>query len=416
MSLTARVLLALVAGLGIGVAISVSSNPSLQALPAFIEPVGTIWVNALRMVVIPLVVSAVIIGVNSLPDSSSIGRIGGRALLVCLVILASAATFAVVVGPIVMSMLVIDPAAAAVMRESATAASGTAVENAQKIVGFSQWLVDLVPTNPIKAMADGAMLPLIVFTVLLGLAITRVDAKHRDPLLKLSQGILDASLTLVRWVLIAAPLGVFALTVPLATRLGIAAAGAVIYYVIAVSAMLLAFMGLLYAAAWIIGKQNPRAFARACAPAQAVAVSARASLVTLPAMLQGAEALGVPLPVRSFFLPLAAATFRTGSAIMIPVGVLFMARLYGVDLGAQQLATIALMGIATTFSVPSIPGGTIIVMVPVLLAADLPVAAVGLLLGVDTIPDMFRTATHVTADMTAAAILARYEPDPGRQV
>ena len=262
-------------------------------------------------------------------------------------------------------------------------------------------------------MADGAMLPLIVFSVLLGVAITRIDGTHRASLLKVTQGVLDASLTLVGWVLLAAPLGVFALTVPLATRLGLAAAGAVLYYVISASLMLLAFSGLLYVAAWIFGNVSPRAFARACAPAQAVAVSARASLVTLPAMLQGAEVLGVPLPVRSFFLPLAAAMLRTGSAIMIPVGVLFMARLYGVELGAGQLATIALMGIATTFSVPSIPGGTIIVMVPVLVAADLPVAAIGLLLGVDTIPDMFRTATHVTADMAAATILGRYERASG---
>jgi proton glutamate symport protein len=119
------------------------------------------------------------------------------------------------------------------------------------------------------------------------------------------------------------------------------------------------------------------------------------------------------LPIRSFFLPLAAATFKAGSAVMIPIGVLFMARLYGVDVSAQQLVTIALMTVVTTFSVPGVPGGTIIVMVPVLLAVDLPVAAVGLLLGVDTIPDMFRTGTHVTADMAAATILARFEPAIG---
>jgi len=173
--------------------------------------------------------------------------------------------------------------------------------------------------------------------------------------------------------------------------------------------MLTAFMALLYLAAWLIGGQSPRAFARACAPAQAVAASARASMATLPAMLQGAESLGLPMSVRSFFLPLAAASFRTGSAIAIPMGVLFLARLHGVPIGGTQLATIALMGIVTTFSVPSIPGGTIIVMVPILMAADLPVSSVGLLLGVDTIPDMFRTATHVTADMSAATILSRFE-------
>ncbi|MEP6733068.1 MAG: dicarboxylate/amino acid:cation symporter [bacterium] len=411
MTLTTKVLIALAAGLGIGVAISVSGNDALLSVPRYLEPVGTLWVNALRMIVIPLVMSAILIGINSLPDTRTIGRIGGRALVLALIILFCAATFAVLVGPIVLSRLSIDPAAAQAMRTSAAAASGDAVQNAKKIVSFSEWLVGMVPTNPIKAMADGTMLPLIIFTVLFGLALTRVNDVGRAALLRVTEGVLDASLALVRWVLAAAPIGVFALTVPLATRLGVAAAGAVIYYILAVSGMCLLFMALLYLAALLIGRVDIRSFARACAPAQAVAVSSRASLVTLPAMLEGAAELALPVPVRSFFLPLAAATLRTGSAIAIPTGVIFLARLYGVDLSATQLVTIALMGVVTTFSVPSIPGGTIIVMVPVLLAANLPVAAVGLLLGVDTIPDMFRTATHVTADMTAATILARFEPE-----
>ena len=411
MSLTTKVLIALAAGLGVGIAISSSGNPMLQAIPGYLEPLGTMWVNGLRMTVVPLVVTAIVIGVNSLPDQRSVGRIGGRALLLALVILASAAIFAVVAGPIAMSFLKIDASAAAALRASAVTSSGTAVQNAQKIVGVSQWLVDLVPTNPIKAAADGAMLPLIVFTLLFGLAITRIAADGRGVLMRVMQGVFEASLTLVHWVLLAAPIGVFALTIPLAQRLGLAAAGAVVYYVAVVSAMCTAFMALMYLAAWLIGKQPLRTFARACAPAQAVAFSARSSLVTLPAMLDGADSiLHLPLPVRSFFLPLAAATFKAGSAIMIPIGVLFMARLYGVEVSTQQLVTIALMTVVTTFSVPGVPGGTIIVIVPVLLAVDLPVAAVGLLLGVDTIPDMFRTGTHVTADMAAATILARFEP------
>jgi Na+/H+-dicarboxylate symporter len=415
MSLTTRVLIALAAGLGVGIDISSSSNPTLHAIPGWLEPLGTIWVNALRMTVVPLVVTAVVIGVNSLPDPRSIGRIGGRALALALLILTSAATFSVVVGPIAMSFLEIDAGAAAALRASAVASSGAAVQSAQKIVGLSQWLVDLVPSNPIKAMADSAMLPLIVFTLLFGLAITRIVSDDRAALMRVMQGIYEASLTLMHWVLLAAPVGVFALTIPLAQRLGLAAAGAVLYYVGVVSVMCIAFMALLYLAAWLIGRKDPRTFARACAPAQAVAISARSSLVTLPAMLEGADSLlHLPLAVRSFFLPLAAATFKAGSAIMIPIGVLFMARLYGVDVSPAQLVTIAMMTVVTTFSVPGVPGGTIIVIVPVLLAADLPVAAVGLLLGVDTIPDMFRTATHVTADMSAATILARFEPASAR--
>ena len=411
MSLTTRVLIGLTAGLALGIAISSSGNATLLRIPVWLDPVGSIWVNAMRMIVVPLVVSAILIGVNSLPDPRSVGRIGGRALVLALIMLTCAATFAVTVGPIAMSLLTIEPSAAEALRASASSTSGEVVQSTQKIVGLSQWLVELVPTNPVKAAADGAMLPLIVFTLLLGLAVARISVIGRDQILRVAQGVYEASLTLVHWVLALAPLGVFALTVGLATRLGLAAAGAVVYYVVVVCAMMIAFMIFLYLAAWLIGRQPLATFARACAPAQAVAVSARSGLVTLPALLEGSDkVLHLPLAIRSFFFPIAVAIFKCGSAVMIPVGVLFMAKLYGVHVGAPQLVTIALMTVVTTFSVPGIPGGTIIVMVPVLLAADLPIAAVGILLGVDTIVDMVRTATHITGDMAAASILARYEP------
>ena len=411
MSLTTKVLIALVAGLAIGIAISSSGNATLHLIPGLLEPIGTIWVNGLRMTVIPLVVSAILIGIASMPDSRSIGRIGGRALLLFLVVLMSSAAFTVLVGPLVLSGLTIDPAAASTLRANAQSASGDALQSAQKIVGFGQWLVDLVPTNPIKAMADGAMLPLIAFTLLFGIAVTRIGADSRDQLMRVVQGVNEASIMLVRWVLVAAPVGVFALSVPLATRLGVAAAGAVVYYVVAVSAMCIVSMALLYLTAWLIGGQSVRRFARGAAPAQAVAFSSRSSMVALPAMLEGAEAvLGLPLSIRSFFIPLAVATFRCGAAIAIPFGVLFVAKLYGVQLSAQQLVAVALTSVVTTFSAPGIPGGSIIVMVPVLLSVGLPVGAVGLLLGVDTIPDMFRTTTNVTGDMAVATVLARFEP------
>ncbi len=411
MTLTSRVLIALVTGLAAGVAISSSGSAALLAIPVYLEPIGTIWVNALRMTVIPLVVSSILIGVGSLPDSRGIGRIGGRAVMLFFVTLAAAAAFALIVGPLVLAPLRIDPASADMLRAQAEGASGQATQSAQKIAGFGQWLVDLVPTNPVRAAADGAMLPLIMFTLLLGIAMTRIADQSRALLMRLAQGVNAASMVLVGWVLVAAPLGVFALSAPLATRLGVAAAGAVVYYIVSASAMNAIFTALMYVAAWSLGKAKVRTFARAAAPAQAVAFSARSSVVALPALLRGADAeLHLPLPIRSFFLPLASAVFRAGSAVMLPFAVLFIAKLYNVDLSGPQLVTVGLTTILTTFSVPGIPGGSIIVMVPVLLAVGLPVGAVGVLLGVDTIPDMFRTTTHVTADMAAATILARFEP------
>lgn len=410
MSLTTKVLIGLIAGLALGILVAASGNPQFVLLTSWLEPLGTLWINAIRMTVIPLVVSAILVGVTSLPDLRSMGRIGGRAVLLFLVMLALASTFAVVIAPPLFAALPIDPTAVEALRASAGATPGEAIQTAESVVSARKWLVDLIPTNPIKAAADGAMLPLIMFTVAFGLALSRVTGAARESFLNSVQAVLDASLTLVRWVIAVAPLGVFALSVPLATRLGLAAAGAVIYYVLIVSALCTAFMALLYLIAWIAGGVPIRTFARATMPAQAVAFSSRSSLVSLPPMLEGSETiLRLPVEIRSFLLPLAVATFRTGGAIGIPVGVLFLARLYGIDLGAAQLATIAVMSVLTTFTVPGIPNGSILVMVPVLTAAGLPAAGIGLLFGVDTIPDMFRTATNVTGDMSAAVLLSRGE-------
>jgi Na+/H+-dicarboxylate symporter len=362
------------------------------------------------MTVIPLVVSAILIGVTSMPDPGHVGRIGGRASVAFLVLLGVAATFATVVGPLALGALRIPPFAAAVLRASAANATDL-VMAAPKPVGPGQWLVDLVPSNPFKSAADGAMLQLIVFALLTGVAVSRIGEAPRDALMRVVQAVYETALMLVRWVLVAAPVGVFALAVSLATRLGVAAAGAVVFYVGAVSAMTLGFALVFYAVAWLIGRRSLPDFARACVPSQVVAFSSRSSLVSLPALLQGADdVLHLPVAIRSFVLPLAVAMFRPAGAIAIPMGVLFVARLYGVELTAPQLVAVAVAAVLTTFSAPGIPGGSILVMVPVLVSAGLPAQAVGLLIGVDAIPDMFRTLTNVTGDMAVATVLARFEP------
>lgn len=409
MSLTTKVLIALVAGLAVGIGISMADSPALMRLVGAIEPVGTLWINAIRMTVIPLVVGSIIVGVTAAPDTSTIGRIGGRALALFVVLLFAGAVFAVIAAPPLFAMLPIDQAAADALRGSATAAAGATAENARRLPTFAQWFVELVPTNPVKAAADGALLPLIIFSLTLGLAITKVSDEGRDILQRFFRGVADASLTLVRWVLALAPIGVFALSVPLAARLGLAAAGALAGYIVVTSAICAVFgLVVLYALPALLGGTNLAAFARAILPAQAVALSARSSLAALPAMMDSARTrLGLPEPIAAFFLPLAASTFRVGGALGITTGIVFIARLYGVELAPSQLSTIVLTVVLTTFSIPGIPAGSIVAMVPAMVAAGVPVEGMGVLLAVDTIPDMFRTTTNVTGDMAAAVVLGR---------
>jgi Na+/H+-dicarboxylate symporter len=405
-SLTIRVLIALVAGLALGTALSGSDSESLRALASAIEPLGTLWVNAIRMTVIPLIVSSLIAGIASAPDTSAVGRVGGRALIIFFATLAAAAVFSALVAPPLLAILDIGASASDALR-GAGESTDVAARSAQ-LPTFRQWLVDLIPQNPIRAAADGAILPLIVFSVVLGLAFTRIPAATSAPIVRFFQGLSAAMLVLVRWVLALAPIGVFGLAVPLAMRLGMDAAEAVVKYVVLASALCAVFIVALYPVAAALGRVPIARFARATLPAQAVAFSSRSSLAALPAMIDGAQrTLGLSPTITSFFLPLSASVYRIGTVIGQTVGVLFLARLYGGEIEASLLATVVVTSVLTSFSVPGIPGGSILVMVPVLLAAGLPVDGVGILLGVDTIPDMFRTTTNVTGHMAAAAILGR---------
>lgn len=411
MSLTTKVLVALALGMALGVIISLAGSPALSGLVAVIEPVGTLWINAIRMTVVPLVVGSIIVGVTAAPDSRTIGRVGSRALVLFLALLVVAGIFAALLAPPMMRLIPLDPAAVAALRASGAQATSAAAESVQKIPAFTDWLIALVPVNPVKAAADGAMLPLIVFSLCFGLALARLTGEVRAQMVRFFRGVADAALVLVGWVLAAAPIGVFALAVPLAARLGVSAAGALLGYVVVTVAIVVAFAILvLYPLAAVAGRRSLAAFSRAIFPAQAVAFSARSSLASLPAMMESSQTrLVLPDPITNFFLPLAASTFRVGGALGVTTGVIFIAHLYGVPLGAAQLATVVVTVILTTFSVPGIPGGSIVVMVPVLLAAGVPVEGMGILLGVDTIPDMFRTTANVTGDMVAATVLARGE-------
>jgi proton glutamate symport protein len=411
MSLAFKVLVALIAGLALGLAIAAGGSATFAQLVLPVEAAGTMWVAAIRMTIIPLVVSSLVVGVGGATDARSIGRVGVRALLLFTALLTIAAVVAVLAGPPILRTLEIDPGAVAALRANAAQAATATVEGARRLPSVAQWIVDLVPVNPVKAAADGAMLPLIVFSLAFGAALARVGKEPRAALLRVAGGVQEASLVLVRAVLAVAPLGVFALALAVAARLGIAAAGALAAYVALVVGITVAVcLLLLYPAAVVFGGVSLHTFARGALPAQVVAFSSRSSLAALPAMLEaGRDRLAMPAPFASFYFPLAVTLFRCGAAVGQVIGALFVATLYGIPLGPAQLAAIAATTVVTTFSIPGIPGGSIIMIVPVLLAAGLPAEGVGLLLGADTIPDMFRTATNVTGDMAAGVILARRE-------
>lgn len=399
MSLTTRVLLGLLAGLGLGIALASWLPESWQQLAVWIEPIGTIWTRALQMMVIPLVVTLLYTGVSS--GGRGLGMLGLKGIAFFATTLIAVAVFTLAVAPAIFARVPIDPAAAAALAADSTMP-------AAQVPSFRDWLVGLMPNNLLAAMAAGAMLPIIVATLMFAAAATRLPEATRLRLEGAAEAVGSVTLIVVRGILSLAPYGVFALAVPLALRLGTTALGAVAVYVVVAAVLSLVAIAAMYPLAAMRGV-SLRDFARALAPAQGIAVSARSSLAALPALIDGAGALGMTERVTGFFLPFSASLFRLGAAVALPVGVLFIAALYGIDLTTTQLVTVAITSVLLTFSVPGIPGGSILIMAPVLLAVGLPVEGIGILLGVDTIPDMFRTTANVTGTMTAAVVL---EPPP----
>ena len=410
LSLSTRVLLALTAGLVFGLLLSRTTATTVERAVAVVEPFGTLFVNAIRMTVIPLVVSLVIVGIAG-ADAAHIARLGGRAFLITIGFLCLSGLVGALVGPLVLSHLVIDPSAVSVLRARAMSAFGAAAaaDAARRAPNLAQWFTELIPANPVRSAADGAMLPLIIFAVIFGLALLSVAPETRDPVVRFFRGVAEAMLRVVRWVLVLAPLGVFALTLPLVARLGMVAIGALASYVILIAVATTLFVLLIvYPAAVILGRVPLERFARAVFPAQAVAFSSRTSLAALPALIEGAQRpLGMTAEAAGFLLPLASALFRVGAAIGLTVGAVFIGRLYATDLTSTQVATVAITAVLTSFSIPGIPGGSIVAMVPVLASVGLPIDGIGVLLGVDTIPDAFRTTANVTGQMAAAVIAER---------
>ena len=401
MPLTTWVLIGLLAGLAFGVGISLVEHPALLGVVAVAEPLGTLWVNAIRMTVIPLVVSLLITGVAS-SSARTVGQIGGRAVAWFVGLVLGGAVLAAVVAPPLLALAQFDTSAVAPLGE----ATGGQVE----LPPFRDWIVDFIPANPVRAAAEGAMLPLIVFTAIVALAVTRLEPTRREPLVNFFGAIAQAMFVIVKWILAVAPIGVFCLVLPLAARTGMDLVGAVGHFLLVACGLVIVALIALYPIAVLVGGVPLGTFVRACAPAQAVGFSTRSSLASLPAMLDAAEReLDLPQQVSGVALPVAVSVFKYSSPVARITGTVFVAQLYGIDLGVTEIAAVSGAIALLSFYSPGIPSGGLFIMTPIYMAFQLPVEGIGLLIALDLIPDMFITTANVTADMTVAVVVGRTE-------
>lgn len=405
MSPTARILTGLAAGALIGLLLA-WIDPALGIRAAdIVQPFGKLWLNALQMTVVPLVLSLVIVGVNTASDAASSGRTARRAIVVFVLVLAGAAAFAAIAAPAALSLVPRDPALAAALAGASGAEAAAATPGS-----WADSLVAIVPSNAIAAAAASAMLPLVVFALFFGFALTRIEPQQRERLVGFFQAIADAMIVVVRWVLWAAPVGVFALILAVCARAGLSMLSALGVYIVLECLLYLAVTVLMLPLAVVFGGEGLRRFAAALVPPQVVAASTQSSLASLPAMLQSAQRrLGYPVQVSSLVLPMAVSLFRITSPIQYVATACFIAWAFGVDLTAGQLATGAALAVLISMGSVGLPGQVSFMAtnLPVTSAMGLPVGPLGLLLAVDTIPDVFATVGNVSADMAATSVVVR---------
>jgi Na+/H+-dicarboxylate symporter len=267
-----------------------------------------------------------------------------------------------------------------------------------------------VPSNAIRAASDGAILPLVVFSLLLGLAAARLGEGSRDYLLGFFRALGDAMLLIVQWVLRLAPLGVFGLVFPFGVSAGVRTIGALAHYVLLLVGLCILATLALYPVAALGGRMSLRRFAGGAAPAQAVALSTRSSLASLPAMLEAARTrLGLPPGLAGVALPLAATLMRFTNPLVNIAHALFVAALFGIDLSVPQIAAGVVVAVAASLAGVGLPSEVnfMTTNIPVFQVMGLPLEPLALLIAVDAIPDMFMTVGNVTADLTATSIVAR---------
>lgn len=405
MSPTARVLAGLLSGAALGITLTALEPGLAGDVAAVTQPIGGLWLNALQMTVVPLVAALVVLGVASTRDAAASGRTARRAIVIFLVLLCAGAAFATLFAPLQLSLLPRDPELIASMN----AAVGTpAAESAA--TGIAERIVNIIPANAIAAAAASAMLPLVVFALFFGFALTRVEERRRAQAVDLVQTLADVMITIVKWVLWAAPLGVFALAFTMCVTAGASVLSVLGWYILVQCTLYLAVMAGLYVVAVFAGGQRLRRFAAGILPAQVIAASTQSSLATLPAMVDSAEnRLGASPAVTSLVLPMAVSLFRMTSPVQY-IGIsCFIAWIYGVDLTATQLAVGAALAVVISLGSVGLPGQVSLMAMnmPVVQAMGLPVAPLGLMLAVETIPDAFATVGNVTGDLTANAVVDR---------
>ena len=402
MTLTTKVVLGMVLGILVGLAINTSGLNTegsfvSEYVVGFFHIIGTMFITALKMLVVPLVIFSLITGVLGIGDIKSLGKVGAKSFAIYLM------TTAIAIA------LAISIAVASGIGEGANLTSEASF-TAKEAPPLSSVLIDIIPSNFIESMAEGKMLQIIFFSILLGISILMVGKKAK-PIVNGIEIMNEVMMNMVNIIMAVAPYAVFALIAKAISNLGldllVDLAG---YVIVLIIALLLHLFGTLMILLKLFTRLKPSIFLKKMRNVQVFAFSTSSSNATIPVTLKTVtDRLGVNNSVASFTVPFGATINMDGTAIMQGVATVFIANAYGVELGVTGYLTVILMSVLASIGTAGVPGVGLIMLSMVFVQVGLPVEGIGLILGVDRLLDMIRTAVNVTGDATVSVIVAKSE-------
>ena len=388
----------LVLGLIVGLGASATGNAWLMTLAEGSAPFGTLFINAIRMVVIPLIITVIFTSIARLGDPRKLGRIGGFTI---------AYYWITLVPAIAIGMGVMSIGLRFATEIEMPQAAATSVPELQSIVDF---LVGLVPANPFAAASSGAILPLIVFTALIAAATGTLPTERRERLINLAEDGSEALIKLVWWILYTAPIGVFGLIAPVTAKLGWDLLVSLGIFVICVFVGLVLFLALVtLPLVYFVAGISPIRYLSGAFGAMSVAASTTSTAAAIPVTLEETtKNLRVSKTVADLLVPLGASMHRPGSALFQGAAVVFLAYLYGVPVPIAAVGAAMLATFLVSLTVAPVPSSSVVTMAPALDAVGVPVAGLAIILGIDRIPDMMRSAVNVLAQMSTAVLVDRW--------
>ncbi len=415
MQLYTKISIALVLGIVAGLVARLLDIGWLITFLVAIRQAGDAWIDLITMVVIPLVLASLIVGTASLGDITRVGRVGGKTVAYYIGTTAIAVTIGLVLSNLIIRDAGMSAEALEGLRGQYLAEGQSQVQMAQEAPGIVEVLRGIIPRNPVEALVNFEMLPIIFFAIFFGAALSVLKAEHRDPVINVFEGINQAAMVMIHWIMKLAPYAVFALIGAVIAQFGADVLGSLLVYSLTVVLGLLLHLGLTYTAALrFLAKLNPLDFLRRIRAVQLVAFSTSSSNATLPLTMETAEEeVGISREVSSFVLPLGATINMDGTALYQAVATMFIAQVLVGDLTLASQFGIVLTATLASIGAAGVPSAGIIILIVVLEGAlppgvD-PAAGIALILGVDRILDMCRTSVNVTGDLTAAAVIARSE-------